>query len=113
MIWMLRWVQMVSARSSNATPEPVAAGDFGSDVVVTAAQIPHDGVTGGEDPRRTVAFQAAHRPQPGLQPPMICLDRIIGVLRHGMQGRGNQLIEHPRVHGRAAGGDPSRDGARG
>jgi hypothetical protein len=31
--------------------EPVA-GDFGSDVVVTAAQILHDGVTGGEAPRR-------------------------------------------------------------
>jgi hypothetical protein len=88
------------------------AGDFGSDVVVTAAQILHEGVTGGEDPRRAVAFQAAHRPQPGLQPPVICLDRIIGVLLHGMQGRGDQLVEHPRVNGRAVGGDLGRDGAR-
>jgi hypothetical protein len=38
--------------------EPVVAGDFGSDVIVTAAQILHEGVTGGEDPRRAVAFQA-------------------------------------------------------
>ncbi len=34
------------------------AGDFGSDVVVTAAQILHEGVTGGEDPRGAVALQA-------------------------------------------------------
>ena len=32
-------------------PEPVAAGDFGSDVVVAAAEVLHEGVTGGEDPR--------------------------------------------------------------
>jgi hypothetical protein len=27
--------------------EPVAAGDFGSDVVVTAAEVLHEGMTGG------------------------------------------------------------------
>ena len=92
--------------------EPGAAGDFGSDLVVTAAQILHDGVTGGEDPRRAVALQAAHRPRPGRQPPVICLDRIMGVLLHGRQGRGDPLIEHPRVNGPAAGGGLGRDGAR-
>ena len=30
--------------------KPVVAGDFGSDVVMTAAQILHEGVTSGEDP---------------------------------------------------------------
>jgi hypothetical protein len=39
--------------------EPVVAADFGSDVVVTAAQILHEGVTSGEDPRRAVPLQAA------------------------------------------------------
>jgi hypothetical protein len=29
--------------------EPVVAGDFGSEVVMTAAQILYEGVTGGED----------------------------------------------------------------
>jgi hypothetical protein len=49
MIRMLRWSdgerEVVECRA-----EPVVAGDFGSDVVVTAAQILHEGVTGGEDP---------------------------------------------------------------
>src|SRR6266700_133726 len=31
--------------------EPVAAGDVGGDVVMAAAQILHEGVTGGEGPR--------------------------------------------------------------
>ena len=31
--------------------KPVVAGDFGSDVVVTAAQVLHEDVTSGEDPR--------------------------------------------------------------
>jgi hypothetical protein len=31
--------------------EPVAGGDVGGDVVVAAAQVLHEGVTGGEDPR--------------------------------------------------------------
>jgi hypothetical protein len=31
--------------------EPRAAGDFDRDAVVAAAQILHEGMTGGEDPR--------------------------------------------------------------
>ena len=31
--------------------EPVVAGDFGGNVVVAAAQVLHEGMTGGEDPR--------------------------------------------------------------
>jgi hypothetical protein len=31
--------------------EPVAGGDVGGDVVVAAAQVLHEGMTGGEDPR--------------------------------------------------------------
>ena len=47
---MLGWVQMASARSSNATRSLWWLGASGSDVVMTAAQILHEGVTGGEDP---------------------------------------------------------------
>jgi hypothetical protein len=32
-------------------PSPVVTGDFGGDVVVAAAQILHEGMTGREDPR--------------------------------------------------------------
>jgi hypothetical protein len=31
--------------------EPVAAGDFGSDVIVAAAEVLDEGMSGGEDPR--------------------------------------------------------------
>lgn len=57
-------------------------------------------------------FQAAHRPEPGLQPPVICLDRVVRVLSDGVQRRGDQLVKHPRIDGRAVGRDLGRDRAR-
>ena len=44
-----------------------------------------------------VTFQAAHRPHPGLQPPVVSLDGIIRVLLEGVQRRGDQLVEDPLV----------------
>ncbi len=91
--------------------EPVVARDVGGDVVVATAQILHERVAGGEDPRRPVPFQAPHRPEPGFQPPVIGLDWVVRVLLHGMQRRGDQIVEDPRVNGCAVGGDLGRDGA--
>ena len=65
--------------------EPVAARNFGSDVVVAAAQVLDEGMTGGESPCRAVALQAPHWPQPGFQPSMVCLDRVVRVLLEGVQ----------------------------
>jgi hypothetical protein len=56
--------------------EPVRAGDFGSNVVVAAAEVLHEGMTGSEDLRRAVTLQASDRPQPGLHPPVVCLDGV-------------------------------------
>jgi len=42
--------QTVIARSSKAM-RPVAVAGVGCDVVVPAAQVLHEGMTGGEDPR--------------------------------------------------------------
>ena len=83
----------------------------GGDVVVAAAEVLHEGVTGGESPRGAVAFQSAHRPLPGLEPPVVRLDRVVRVLLNDVQRRGDQLIEHPRIHGRAIGRDLDRDRA--
>jgi hypothetical protein len=69
-------------------------------------------VTGGENPRGAVALQASYGAQPGLQPPVICLNRVVRILLHGVQGRGDQLIEHPRVDGRTVGRDLDRDRGR-
>jgi hypothetical protein len=42
---------------------------------------------------------------------VVCLDRIIRVLLNDVQRRGDQLVEHPRVDGCAAGRDLDRDRA--
>jgi hypothetical protein len=64
-------------------------GSFSCGVVVAAAQVLHEGVTGGYHADRAVAFQAAHRPQPGLEPTVVCLNRIIGVPLDGVRGCGH------------------------
>jgi hypothetical protein len=66
--------------------DPVAGGDVGGEFIVAAAEVLDERVTGGHDPRGPVAFEAAHRPQPGFQPPVICLDRVVRVPLDGMQG---------------------------
>jgi hypothetical protein len=53
---------------------------------VAAAEVLHEGVPGGEGPRGPVAFEAAHRPQPGLQPAVIRFDRVVRVPLDGVQG---------------------------
>jgi hypothetical protein len=57
-------------------------------------------------------FQAAHRLEPGLEPSLVCLDRVVRVLLDGVQRRADQLVDDPRVGGRAVGGDFGRDRAR-
>ena len=57
-------------------------------------------------------FPARHRPEPGLRPPVIGLDRVVRVLLHGVQRRRDQLAGDPRAGRGTAGGDPGRDRAR-
>jgi hypothetical protein len=80
--------------------DPVAGGEIGGEFIMTAAEVLHEGVPGGQDPRGPVAFQAAHRPQPGLQPSVIGLDRIVRVALDGVQSGGDQPVQDPRI-GRA------------
>jgi hypothetical protein len=47
-----------------------------------------------------------------LVPPMICPDRVIRVLPHGVQRRRDQLVEDPRVDRGTVGVDLGRDRAR-
>jgi hypothetical protein len=48
--------------------ETVTARYLGGDVIVSAAQVLHEGMSRGENPARAVALQLAHRPQPCFQP---------------------------------------------
>ena len=65
--------------------EPVAGGDVGGEFIVTTAEVLDERVPGGDDPCGAVAFQAAHRPQPSLQPAVIGLDRVVRVLLNDVQ----------------------------
>ncbi len=51
MVRMFRWGSEGEREVVECHAEPVPAGDFGGDVVVATAEILHEGVTGGEDPR--------------------------------------------------------------
>ena len=66
-------------------PELVEAG-IDAELVVAAPQVLHEGVTLDDHRRRVVASQAAHRPQPGLEPSVICLDRVVRMSLNGVQG---------------------------
>jgi hypothetical protein len=49
-------------------------------------------VSGTDDSAES--FEAAHRPQTGLESPVIGFDRIIGVLLDDMARRGQQFVKH-------------------
>jgi hypothetical protein len=66
--------------------EPVARGDIRGEFIVTAAEVLDDGVPDGQDPRGSVAFEAAHRSQPRLQPAMIGFDGVVRVPLDGVRG---------------------------
>jgi len=91
--------------------KPVGARDLGGDVIVAAAQVLYEGMSHSENPDGAVTFQPAHRPQPRLQPSVVCLDRIVRVPLNGVQGRGNQFVEHSRADCCAVCRDLDRDGA--
>jgi hypothetical protein len=57
-------------------------------------------------------FQAAHRPHPGLQEPVIGFDRIIPVLVGDVARGGCQLLDHSRVDWCPVGAHLSRAQAR-
>jgi hypothetical protein len=75
---------------------------------MAAADILHERVPGGDYLCTAELFEPAHRSQSGLQPSMICFDRVVSVLLGDMTGGGHQLIKHPRVGGRAISADLDR-----
>ena len=56
-----------------------------------------------------MAFQSAHRPQPGFQPAVIGLDAVIGVPLGGVQRGGDQLVQDLRIGRGPVGRDLGRD----
>src|SRR5829696_10034241 len=64
-----------------------------------------EGMAANDHPGGTVLLEAAHRPQPRLEAPMICLDPIVGVLVGAMPCKWQQLLQYRWVHRRPIGGD--------
>jgi hypothetical protein len=81
---------------------------LGSELVMAAADVLDECVPGTDYSCAAELLEAAHRSQSGLQPCVIGFDRVVSVLLGDMTGGRHQLIEHPRVSGRAVGGDLGR-----
>jgi hypothetical protein len=91
--------------------DPVAGGNVGGEFIVAAAEVLDERVPGRNDPRGPLTFQSAHRPQPRFQSVMVGLDWVVRVPLDGMQRRGDQLIEDPRISRCPVGGDLGWDRA--
>jgi hypothetical protein len=61
--------------------KPMLRVDIRSEFVVAAADVLDEGVSGADHSGRAKLFEAAHQPQPSLEPPMICFDNVIGAAR--------------------------------
>ena len=51
--------------------EPMLRREIGGELVVAAAEVLHEGVSGGDHRARPEAFESAHRPEPGFEPAMV------------------------------------------
>jgi len=65
-------------------------------LVVAAAKVLDEGVSGDHDPGAVLLFEPAHRPEPRLQPAVVAFDAVVGVLVGPMPRRRQQVIEHCR-----------------
>ena len=72
--------------------------------VVAASEVLHEGVTSDDHTGRSVGLQAAHRSEPGLEPPVVVLDAIVGVLSGVMMRGRDQVADRPGQHSRLVGG---------
>src|SRR4029453_12854868 len=79
-------------------------------LVVPAANVMDEGVSGDRDPGAVVLFEPGHRPEPRLQPPVVAFDAVVGVLVGPMPRRRQQVIEHCRIPRCPVGGDIDRSG---
>jgi hypothetical protein len=63
---------------------------------------------GDHDPGAAVLLKAPHRPKPRLQPAVVGLDAVVGVLVSSMPRGRRQLLEHARIHRRVVGDNLNR-----
>jgi hypothetical protein len=79
-----------------------------TEFVMAAAEVLYEGMPAADHSYRAESFQPPHRPQPRLEPTMICLNRIIRIPLKDMTRRGRQLLKHARVNRCPVGADLTR-----
>jgi hypothetical protein len=77
--------------------ESIPSIDIPAEFVVATTEVLHERVPSADHPCRAQPFQSAHRPQPGLQTPMIGFDGVIRILFGDVARGGYQLLDHSRV----------------
>ena len=65
--------------------------------VVRSTDVLHEGVSCDDDPGAAVLLEPTHRSQSGLQPAVVGLDAVVGVLVGAVPGSWQQLLQHRRV----------------
>jgi hypothetical protein len=70
---------------------------------VTAAEVLDEGMPDDDDSGVAILLETAHRSQSRLQPAVVALDVVVGVLLGAVPGRREQLVQHDRVGRRLVG----------
>jgi len=81
---------------------------LGCQLVLPSPHVLDEGMPSDDHPGAVVLLEPTHRPQPRLQPAMVALDAVVGVLLGSMPRRWEQLVQDGRVHRRLIGDDLSR-----
>ncbi len=71
----------------------VTVAGFDVQFVVTAAQVGDEGVTADDHPCGPVGLESPHRPQPGLESPVVALHPIVRILPGVMERGRKQLLD--------------------
>ena len=71
----------------------MVASGVGAEFVVAASDVLYERVAANHYRRGAIAFEAAHRLQPGLEPAVVRLDPVVRILCSVVQGVGRQLLD--------------------
>ncbi len=85
--------------------DPQRRGRVDSKFVVAATQVLDEGVPADDNPYAPVGPQPAHRSQPGLEPAVVALDAVVGVLLGVVERVREQLVDDVRERRRPVGCD--------
>ena len=89
-------------------PHAPIGGLLDRQFVVSAPKVLDEGVPGDDHPGAVVLLEPTHRPQPRLQPAVVALDAVVGVLLGSMPRRREEFLQHGRVHRRLIGDNLDR-----